>query len=109
MRIVQKKIVILSFVIASAVCSTFAQTMSPEIWVGSWAASQQIPEPQNALPSDDLRDATVRQIMHLSVGGSTLRVHVSNAFGTEPLRFTSVHIGRPLSTSSPQIDPASDR
>jgi lysophospholipase L1-like esterase len=109
MRIVQKKIVILSFVIASAVCSTFAQTMSPEIWVGSWAASQQVPEPQNALPSDDLRDVTVRQIMHLSVGGSTLRVHVSNVFGTEPLRFTSVHIARPLSTSSPQIDPASDR
>ncbi|HKV61024.1 MAG TPA: SGNH/GDSL hydrolase family protein [Candidatus Acidoferrum sp.] len=79
------------------------------MWVASWGCSQQIPEPQNALPPDDLRDATVRQIFHLSVGGSALRVHVSNAFGTEALRMTSLHIARPLSTSAPTIDPSSDR
>ncbi len=78
-------------------------------WVVSWAASQQIPEPQNSLPPEDLRDATVRQIFHLSVGGSALRVHLSNAFGTEALHVTAVHIARPLSPSSPAIDPASDR
>ena len=33
-------------------------------WVASWGTSQQIPEPQNAIPSDDLRDATERQIFH---------------------------------------------
>jgi len=79
------------------------------IWVASWGASQQIPEPQNALPVDDLRDATVRQIVHLSVGGPLLRVHLSNAFGTEALRFTSVHVARPLVNSGAAIDPASDR
>jgi len=77
--------------------------------VATWGCSQQIPEPQNELPVDDLRDATVRQIFHLSVGGSALRVHLSNAFGTEALRFTSVHIARPLSISSSAIDPSSDR
>jgi len=61
------------------------------------------------LPAADLRDATVRQIFHLSAGGPALRVHVSNAFGTEALRFTSVHIARPVSPSSPAIDPASDK
>ena len=75
----------------------------------SWAASQQIPEPHNALPSDDLRDATVRQIFHLSLGGTALRVHVSNAFGTEALHVGSVHVARPLSPASPAIDPATDR
>jgi lysophospholipase L1-like esterase len=80
-----------------------------QVWVASWGASQQIPEPQNALPADDLRDATVRQIFHLSIGGTALRVHLSNAFGTEALHFTSVHIARPLSPSSPVIDAASDR
>ena len=80
----------------------------PQTWVASWGASQQIPEPQNALPPEDLRDATVRQIMHLSVGGTAVRVHVSNAFGTEALQFSSMHIARPLSPSSPQIDPATD-
>ena len=78
-------------------------------WVGSWAASQQIPEPGNSLVSGDLHNATVRQIVRLSIGGSRLRVHISNAFGTEPLRFTSVHIARPLSPAASAIDPQSDR
>ena len=87
-----------------------AQTAgTPPVWVTSWGTSQQIPEPQNALPPDDLRDATVRQIFHLSLGGAAVRVHVSNAFGIEALHFISVHIARPLAPSSPAIDPASDR
>jgi lysophospholipase L1-like esterase len=89
--------------------SALAQSVATDqVWVASWGSSQQIPEPQNALPLDDLRDATVRQIFHLSVGGPILRVHLSNAFGTEPLHFTSVHVARPLSPSSPVIDAASD-
>jgi lysophospholipase L1-like esterase len=79
------------------------------VWVASWGASQQIPEPQNALPAADLRDATVRQIFHLSVGGNALRVHLSNVLGMEALHFTSVHVARSLSPSSAAIDPASDR
>jgi lysophospholipase L1-like esterase len=86
-----------------------ASSSAQQIWVATWGASQQIPEPRNELPLEDLRDATVRQIFHLSIGGSALRVHVSNAFGTEALRFTSVHIAHPLSTSSPAIDPSSDQ
>ncbi|MGB7188760.1 MAG: SGNH/GDSL hydrolase family protein [Acidobacteriaceae bacterium] len=82
---------------------------SPKVWVGSWSAAQQIPEPQNALAPGDMADATIRQIVHLSIGGNELRVHLSNAFGTEPLRFTSVHIARPLSASSSAINPVSDR
>ena len=77
-------------------------------WVASWGASQQVLEPQNTLPADDLRDATVRQIFHLSVGGPALRVHLSNAFGTEPLHITSVHVARPLSPSSSAIDATTD-
>jgi lysophospholipase L1-like esterase len=61
------------------------------------------------LPPEDLTDATLRQIVHLSIGGLAIRVHLSNAFGTEALHITSVHIARPLSTSSSAIDPASDR
>ena len=77
-----------------------ASPSAQQIWVATWSSSQQIPEPRNELPLEDLRDTTVRQIFHLSLGGSALRVHMSNAFGTEALRFTSVHIARPLSTSS---------
>jgi lysophospholipase L1-like esterase len=80
-----------------------------KIWISTWGASQQIPELQNALPPDDLRDATVRQIVHLSVGAARLRVHLSNAFGTDALHITSAHIARPLTLASAAIDPATDK
>ena len=85
-----------------------AQAADPH-WVGSWATSQQIPEDRNALPAGTLDDATLRQIVHLSIGGATLRVHLSNAFGTAPLHITAAHIARPLSPAGPAIAPQSDR
>jgi lysophospholipase L1-like esterase len=78
-------------------------------WVGSWAASQQLPEPQNLLAPDDLRDATLRQVVHLSIGGVRVRVHISNAFGTAPLHLTTVHIARPDAKATGAIDAASDK
>lgn len=78
-------------------------------WVGSWASSQQIPEPANALPPEALRDATLRQIVHLTVGGRELRVRLSNAFGTAPLTILSVRVARPVSKETGSIDPATDR
>ena len=72
--------------------SSNAYSQRAPLWVGSWAASQQIPEPNNALPADDLRNATLRQIVHLSIGGSAIRVHLSNAFGIAPLHLLSVQV-----------------
>jgi lysophospholipase L1-like esterase len=86
-----------------------AQSAVPGVkWVGSWAASQQVPESQNLLDPEMLRDATLRQIVHLTVGGGQLRVRVSNAFGTEPLHLSAVHVARPVSAASATIDAASD-
>jgi lysophospholipase L1-like esterase len=78
-------------------------------WIASWGSSQQVPEPQNTLPPADLTDVTLRQIVHLSAGGSALRVHLSNAFGTEPLHITSAHIAKPLAPDAAAIDPPTDR
>ena len=88
---------------------TPAWRRQPQTWIVSWAASQQVPEPNNALPSDELRDATARQIVHLSAGGSAVRVHVSNAFGTDALSLRSVHIAHPMTPASATIDPATDK
>ena len=77
-------------------------------WVGSWATSQQIPETANLLDPELMRDGTVREIVHLSVGGTQLRVRVSNAFGTQPLHLTAVHVARPVSAGEGAIDAASD-
>jgi lysophospholipase L1-like esterase len=96
-------------VLLLAASSAPVRSESAASWAGSWAASQQIPEPANALAPDDLRDATLRQVIHLSAGGRTLRVHVSNVFGSAPLHFGSVHIAHPVSNSSSAIDAATDR
>jgi len=85
-----------------------AATAAEPMWIGSWASSQQIPEPANALPLAALEDATLRQIVHLSLGGQTLRVRLSNAFGTEPLHITSVHIAKPMSPASPALREGTD-
>jgi lysophospholipase L1-like esterase len=78
-------------------------------WVGSWAASQQLVEPANALSPDDLRDATLRQIVHLSIGGSEIRLRLSNRYGATPLHVTAAHLARPAASDSDKIIPGSDK
>jgi lysophospholipase L1-like esterase len=113
MTLIQNKSSIRNFFMFAVVSLGMAHAQSSTgvqgNWVGSWATSQQIPEPQNALASEDLHDATLRQIVHLSVGGPVLRVHLSNAFGTAPLHFASVHIAKPVSANAAKIDAASDK
>jgi lysophospholipase L1-like esterase len=82
---------------------------APVHWVGSWAAAQQIPEPANALPPSDLRDATLRQVVHLSIGGPELRVRLSNVFGFAPLHLDSVRIALAVRPGSPQIEARTER
>ena len=95
--------------LAMALCAfPSAAWAAPVHWVGSWATSQQIPEPRNALAPEDLKDATLRQIVHLSAGGSTIRIRISNAFGTAPLHITAVHVARAVSPAQSAIDPVSD-
>ena len=52
-------------------------------------------------------DKTVREIAHLSMGGTKLRVKLSNLFGSAPVTFTSVHVAR--STGASAIDLTTDR
>jgi lysophospholipase L1-like esterase len=95
---------------AKAPASSSSQSPAPAAnWIGSWAASQQIPEPNNAVPLESLQNSTLRQIVHLSVGGSSIRVRVSNAFGIAPLHLLAVHVARPVSPAVSRIDPSSDR
>jgi lysophospholipase L1-like esterase len=91
------------------VLGSSAQTTVQQQWVGSWAASQQIPTDANVAPKGQLQGATLRQLVHLSLGGDRIRLHLSNAFGTEPLHLSAVRVARPVSTSAAAIQPATDR
>jgi len=63
-------------------------------WVGTWAASPQLTEPANMPPEPGLADSTLRQVVHVSLGGKRLRVRFSNAYGTKPLTILSAHVAR---------------
>ncbi|WP_197321139.1 SGNH/GDSL hydrolase family protein [Saccharomonospora sp. NB11] len=53
-------------------------------WVGSWHAA--MTQPNTSGPSaEGFTDTTLRQVAHLSVGGDTVRVRLSNAYSDEPL------------------------
>lgn len=68
----------------------------------SWAVSPQsnsevLPFPGAPPPSPPrLQDQTVRQVVHLSLGGEALRVRVSNLFGTTPLTIDAATVARSL-------------
>jgi len=75
-------------------------------WVGTWATSPQLTEQNNLPPQPGLANNTLRQIVYVSIGGSTLRVQFSNAFGTSPVTINAAHIA--LATSGSGIDPSTD-
>ena len=77
-------------------------------WVATWAASPQLDD-SNILGVGELRDGTLRQIVHLSLGGSQLRLHLSNRYGTEPLRVVAVHVAKALGGGSAKIATGSDK
>src|SRR3569833_873676 len=77
-------------------------------WLGSWASSQMIAEQNSAAPGELIRGGTLRQIVHLSAGGSMVRIRVSNAFGTAPLHLIALHVAHAQAPNASRIDPVSD-
>ena len=78
-------------------------------WVGAWASAQMAPDEKNRLAPEDYPNATLRQVVRLSLGGETIRVRLSNAFGTQPLTIKAAHVAVSADLASARIDPATDR
>ena len=78
-------------------------------WVATWGSAQQIPEPANALAPAQMQDTTLRQIVHLSAGGTAVRIRFSNAFGTTPLLIDSAHLALAVRPDGPALRAGSDR
>jgi len=54
-------------------------------WIATWGAAPQAATPGN-LSRAGFRDATIREIVFTSAGGVRIRVRLTNAFGSAPLR-----------------------
>ena len=77
-------------------------------WVGSWACSPQLVEPQNRPPDPGLAGNTLRQVVHVTLAGAEVRLRFSNDFGSTPLTLDSVHVALP-GASPGSIRPETDR
>ena len=79
---------------------TSAFAAPPDHWVGTWATAPV------ALPNPDAKygsaDTTYREIVHISIGGDSARVILTNEFGLEPLMINSAYIA--LRSSGSTID-----
>ena len=71
-------------------------------WVGTWNAS-----PQAAWHPVELNGQTIRQIVHVSIGGTQVRVRLSNAYGKDSLRIGAARVA--LRSTGASIAAGSDR
>ncbi|WP_431955182.1 discoidin domain-containing protein [Actinacidiphila sp. bgisy167] len=61
-------------------------------WTGTWATAMQG-------TGATFTDQTIRQIVHTSIGGSSVRIHLSNRFGTQPVVLDDIHAASSLFNS----------
>ncbi|GAA1296041.1 SGNH/GDSL hydrolase family protein [Saccharothrix xinjiangensis] len=73
-------------------------------WVAAWGTS---PTTVPASDTTSFEDQTLRQVVHLSVGGGSVRVRLSNEFGAEPLVIGEARVARRAGGTA--IEPRTDR
>ncbi len=79
----------LVFLIAASGAGNAQSPEKPQ-WVGTWAAS-----PMLALGGFTVHPfaaTTLREIVHVSNGGDQIRIHFTNAFGSDPLTISDAHV-----------------
>jgi len=98
----------LAFALAASACAPHARpAATPDAhWLGTWTSSQQLTEPRN-MPPAPLAHSTLRQVIHVSLGGPRIRVVLSNLFGDGPIAIGAARVARAAGGSA--IEPASER
>jgi lysophospholipase L1-like esterase len=80
---------LLKWVLAGSVCGCVAGAMAADAghrtWVDAWSA---VPDTTGPV----VNDQTVRQIVRVSIGGSEVRIRLSNLFGNVPITLGPAHI-----------------
>jgi lysophospholipase L1-like esterase len=105
-QIIVAALAILAFAAMPLSCAN----QNADHWVGTWATSAQSLDPSklppNTPPPPVFTDATLRQVVHVSIGGQQIRVRLTNEFGGAPLVISSAHAA--LSAGPGAIKPDAD-
>jgi lysophospholipase L1-like esterase len=73
-------------------------------WVGTWSASPYYDSGNQ--PPSSLANSVLRQVTHVSLGGSQIRIQFSNLSGNGPVTINSAHIA--LCRATPAVDSTID-
>jgi lysophospholipase L1-like esterase len=99
------------FAVALCLCMSTAVAQEADDWVGTWTASPQpVWAPDFLAPAKvprNLWNQTVRELAHVSIGGSKIRLLLSNEYTNYPITIGSVHAA--ISEKGAAIVPATDR
>ena len=80
------------FGLASALLVSSCMTgLAQNVWKGTWATAMEWTG-QGDMPKESLSGRSCRQIIHVSMGGSELRLKLSNEFGNAPVEMKAVYI-----------------
>jgi len=73
-------------------------------WIGTWATAAQPYIPSSL---QTFQNQTLRLIVHTSIGGTRIRIKISNTYGDGPLLIGGAHVARRIAAA--EIDPRFDR
>jgi lysophospholipase L1-like esterase len=110
---------------ASAVVPGSQVASNKSGWIGAWGAAPYGPYPLGPLstpvsgapsipialpipsyfPNNEAVDQSFRMIVHPTIGGTTVRVRLSNLMGTQPITFSPVRIGTSVLETGPTLVP----
>lgn len=83
---------------AAALIAALTTTPAPAgCWTAAWATAVQQPSADVWYPTwaeKGFANHSVRQVVRVTAGGSTIRIRLSNAYGSTPLRLTGASVGR---------------
>lgn len=72
--------------------ATFALALNAQQWTGTWGTAAEFTGPGDMPQKTTLDNTSVRQIVHVSLGGDCLRLQLSNEFSAQPVEIKSVYI-----------------
>jgi len=96
--------ILLAAIIEASTATGAGVAATDRRWIGTWATAPQFSGTSGV---DTYANQTLRLIVHTSSGGRSVRIKISNVYGTQPLDIGAAHIAR--RTRDAAIDPASDR
>ncbi len=83
-----KKLIITSALALLAAIGLQAQTK----WTATWATAIEAPLAESDMPKTSMTNSTLRQVIHVSIGGDKLRMQLSNEKSQQPVEIKSVYI-----------------